>query len=314
MAVEMTRVAIEPVPIAAGSSRSAVSWAAIFAGAAVAMSASLILLALGAGLEFAAVSPWPGHGMSATATTVSTAVWLIVVQWLSAALGGYIAGRLRTKWVGTHTHEVFFRDTAHGLITWSVTTVFVAVLLASSGSSLLGGGLRALAKAAPAAGAPLSHSATAEGGGPMAQSMPGMPSPGPSPAMTYEIDKLFRPAAGAASGNPAPAAGGDSDSRVEALYIALHGMSARNIPESDRTYLADLVQQQTGASAPEAQRRVDEFVTATLNAEAKARNAADVARSAAAEASIFTALSLLVGAFIASVAAALGGRLRDEHP
>ena len=71
-----------------------------------------------------------------------------MTQWISAALGGYIAGRLRTKWTGTHTHEVFFRDTAHGLITWSVATVFVAWVIAGSASSALGGGMRAAAEAA----------------------------------------------------------------------------------------------------------------------------------------------------------------------
>ncbi len=91
------------------------------------------------------VSPWPGHGVSAKAFTINAAIWLIVSQWMSAALGGYLAGRLRTKWVGTHTHEVFFRDTAHGLVTWSVATVVIAAALAGSVSSLVGGGLHAMA-------------------------------------------------------------------------------------------------------------------------------------------------------------------------
>src|SRR5580704_11805892 len=131
--------------------KSAASWPAILAGAFVAVSASLILVVLGSGLGFAAVSPWPGHGASATGLTVSSAIWLIVTQWISAALGGYVAGRLRTKWTGTHTHEVFFRDTAHGLITWSVATVFVAWVIAGSASSGLGAGMRAAAGGASAA-------------------------------------------------------------------------------------------------------------------------------------------------------------------
>ena len=134
----------------AGGAISAVSWPAIFAGASVAASASLVLLALGSGLGFAAVSPWPGHGVSATTFKVTTAIWLIVMQWLSAALGGYIAGRLRTRWVGTHTHEVFFRDTAHGLVTWAVSTVVVAAVLAGSVSSLIGAGAHAVGGVAAA--------------------------------------------------------------------------------------------------------------------------------------------------------------------
>jgi hypothetical protein len=180
---------------------AAVSWPAIFAGAFVAAAISILLVALGSGLGFAAVSPWPGHGPSPTTFAVSTGVWLIVVQWLASAMGGYVAGRLRTKWVGVHTHEVFFRDTAHGFVTWAVATVFVAAIAA----------------------------------------------------------------AGAATG----------------AHEAASGALASVTPDSAQTVSAQ---------------------------------AADVARKAAAAVSIFTALSMVVGAFIASVAAALGGTQRDEHP
>jgi hypothetical protein len=104
------------------ANRSAVSWAAVIAGAVVTAAASLILLALASGLGFTLISPWPGAGISVTTFTVTTAIGLIVVQWLASALGGYLTGRLRTKWVGTHTHEVFFRDTAHGLLMWALAT------------------------------------------------------------------------------------------------------------------------------------------------------------------------------------------------
>jgi hypothetical protein len=321
--------------------KSAASWPAIFAGAFVAISVSLVLIALGSGLGFAAVSPWPGRGVSATTFTVTTAIWLIVTQWLSALLGGYIAGRLRTKWVGTHTHEVFFRDTAHGFVMWSVSTVFVAAVLAGSVSSLVGGGLRAIGGAA-ATGAQMMGPAA---GG---ESSEGLPA-GPSAALTYDVDKLFRPAgaaagsvgaagagvAGAASPgmsipsgagtpgaamNPAATSPGtgnidtDSDPRVEAVYIAFNAMTTGSVPDADRSYLANRVAAQTGVTPAEAQRRVDSFVSDTLAAETKAKAAADKARKAAAEASIYLALSMLVGAFIASVSAAIGGRLRDEHP
>jgi len=284
---------LSPLDASLSASRlglSAASWPAIFAGASVAASASLVLLALGSGLGFAAVSPWPGHGVSATTFKVTTAIWLIVMQWLSAALGGYIAGRLRTRWVGTHTHEVFFRDTAHGLVTWAVSTVVVAAVLAGSVSSLIGAGAHAVGGVAAAAA--------------------GGAQQGPSAAMTYDIDKLFRPGA-------APAAGGSdaaSDARVETAYIAYNAIVSGSIPDTDRSYLASLVSAQTGIPASEAQQRVNDFAAAVIGAETKAKETADSARKAAAEASIYTALSLLIGAFIASVAAAIGGRLRDEHP
>jgi hypothetical protein len=152
----------------------------------------------------------------------------------------------------------------------------------------------------------------------------GLPGGGPPAAMTYDIDRLFR----AATNVPSAGSGGtgslpgvemsrmdlSSDPRVEALYIAFHTMANQGVSGEDRAYLAQLVQTQTGISAGDAQKRVDDFITATLNAEAKAREAADTARKGAAEASIYTGLAMLIGAFIASVSAAIGGRLRDEHP
>jgi hypothetical protein len=98
----------------------------------VATAVSLALFALGSGLGLAAISPWPGRGITATTFAVTTSIWLIVMQWVSSAIGGYITGRLRTRWVGTHTHEVFFRDTAHGLVMWAVATVMIAAITAMS--------------------------------------------------------------------------------------------------------------------------------------------------------------------------------------
>jgi Thiol:disulfide interchange protein len=94
------------------SSGSALSWSAVVGGAVAAAAVTLILVALGAGLGFASLSPWSRLGASATTFAVTTAIWFVVVQWLSSAFGGYLAGRLRSKWVGIHTDEGVFRDTA----------------------------------------------------------------------------------------------------------------------------------------------------------------------------------------------------------
>jgi hypothetical protein len=274
---------------AVATSKSAASWAAIIAGAVVAVAASLILLTLGAGLGFAAVSPWADHGVSATTFTVTTAIWLIVTQWISAGLGGYLAGRLRTRWIGTHSHEVFFRDTAHGLVTWAVATIVAAALVAASVLSLAGGGVH-IASAAVSAGA----QGTISGASAFAAS--------------YGTDKLFR---SAASTDGAPSL---QDMRVEAAHIMANAIAAGSVPDADRRYLANLIAAKTGLSQTEAQTRVDEWVSTGMEAETKAKATADAGRKATAQASIYMALSLLVGAFIASISAALGGKLRDEHP
>jgi hypothetical protein len=269
--------------------RSAASWPAIFAGAFVAAAATLILLALGSGIGFASISPWQNHGASLTAFAMTTAIWLIVTQWISAALGGYIAGRLRGRWIGTHVHEVFFRDTAHGLVTWAVATLMVAAVAAATVVSGAGAATHAAAEVA---------SAGAQGA--MASAA--------SSRSAYGIDKLFRSSAGTAA---APL---NTDPRAEAAHVILNAtVSGEAVPDADRSYLVDQVVARTGISQSDAQARVDGFISAAMDAQAKLKAEAESARKAAAQASIYLALSMLVGAFIASVAAALGGRLRDEH-
>src|ERR1700745_794965 len=130
---------------------SAVSLAAIFAGTAGAIALSIVLTSLGAGLGLTSVSAWRNAGGSATTFTITAGIGLIVVQWLSSALGGFITGRLRTKWTGVHTHEVFFRDTAHGFLSWALATIIGTFLLAAAASSLVGGGVRAASTAASGA-------------------------------------------------------------------------------------------------------------------------------------------------------------------
>ena len=277
---------------------SAASWPAIFAGAFVAAAVSLVLFALGTGLGFSAISPWPGRGVTATAFAVTTAIWLIVMQWVSSGVGGYITGRLRTKWIGTHTREVFFRDTAHGLITWAVATVLVATGVATSTFSAIEGG-------AHAAGAAVSGAASAAQGALAEAPMPG--AGGGNANGAYGVDKMFRSSSASAGGQ------GLTDPRIEVGHIVANAWTSGTVSDADRSYLVELVAARSALSQADAQRRVDEFIASTQETITKVKADADAARKAAAEAAIFMALSMLVGAFIASVSAALGGRLRDEH-
>ncbi len=308
------------------SSKSAVSWGAIIAGAVVAAAVSLILLALASGLGLASVSPWPNSGASLTTFSVMTAIGLIVVQWVASGFGGYITGRLRTKWTGTHTHEVFFRDTAHGFIMWALSTVLVASLLASATASLVGAGAHgaamvasgAAAGGAGAAGSAMaggsamsSNSAGASGGagGGAGSSAPaGTMSPVGS-VSAYNVDTLFRSAQPNANGGTS-----NADARAEATRILARSLTSGDVAAADRTYLAQLVAARTGVSDTDAQKRVDDTIAQVQADETKARQAADTARKASSAASIFTALAMVIGAFIACAAAALGGQLRDMHP
>jgi hypothetical protein len=287
----------------------AASWGAIFAGAVVAVATSLTLLTLGAGLGFAAISPWPGQGVAGSTFTITGAIWLIVTQWLSAAMGGYITGRLRHRWLATHTHEVFFRDTAHGLVTWAVATIAVAAVAAGSLNSMAGGATRSMSLITGAGVRGLADGASDSGS---------TTRPDAGPINAYDVDRLFRtsPATGVAAtanaGN-APAGSNSGEVRAEAIHLAMNAVTSGNVTQEDRGHLALLVAAKAGVPQEEAQKRVDIFIAEANDARLRLKAAADEARKAAAETAIFIALAMLIGAFIASVAAAIGGHLRDEH-
>lgn len=131
----------------------AIAWSAIWAGTLTAMAISLLLLAIGAGFGLASISPWPGVDETATTFSIGAGIWLIVMQWVSSAVGGYLAGRLRVRWHHLHGDESFFRDTAHGLITWAMATVIVAgvAVLMTTLAGLAASDLAEVAPASPAA-------------------------------------------------------------------------------------------------------------------------------------------------------------------
>ncbi len=282
---------------------SAVAWAAIIGGACVTVAIALLLLQLGSGIGLASVSAWPGAGASATTFTVAAAIWLIVVQWLACAFGGYITGRLRTKWARLHSDEVFFRDTAHGFLTWAVAVLFAAALLGSAATSAIGGGARAVAGLVSGVAQGASEGAS-QGAAQGAGSMPGA---------SYFIDSLFRSDQAGAANSGAANSGNTAEQRTEIGGILAMAVRNGEMPAADKTYIAQLVAKHTGLSQADAEKRVDGVLAQVKTAEDKVREAADVARKGAASLAFFTFFSLLVGAFIASVAAAIGGRQRDAY-
>jgi hypothetical protein len=251
---------------------SGVSWAAVSAGAAASLAITLVLLSFGAGMGFAVVSPWGGSGVSATTFKIGTGLFFIVMAMLSSSIGGYLAGRLRTKWVGIHTTEVQFRDTAHGFLAWAVASVLGAVLLASPASSIIG---------AAVGGATQAVAASADSG----------------PVAGY-VDTLLRP------DNPS-ATGQQPDVRPEMVRLLTSDFRAGNdVNPTDRTYIAKVVAARTGLSQPDAEKRVNDVMT-------QAKADLDSARKAAMQTAIWLTLSLFIGAFSATLAAMEGGGLRD---
>ena len=252
-----------------------VSWPAVMGGAFVTAATSLILLSLGTGLGLSSISPWANTGASASTIGTAAIVWVIMMQLIASAMGGYLAGRLRTKWVSIHSDEVYFRDTAHGFLAWAVAVVITAAFLASAAASMAGGAMQA--------GAP----ATATGAAAMAND-----------ADAYFVDMLLR------SDHPSTA-GNDSLVRAEFGRIFAHALLHNDLPAADQAYLAQLVSARTGLNPADADKRVSDVV-------AQARQAADTARKAAAYLSLWIFVALLVGAFSASLSATFGGSQRDH--
>jgi hypothetical protein len=252
---------------------SGVSWGAVIGGAFVAAALYLILLALGAGFELSAISPWANVGLSASAAGTAAIVWLIFIEIAASSLGGYLTGRLRTKWALVHTDEVFFRDTANGFLSWAVGLVVSVTLLASAATSMAGG----IAQSAPQTESNASAAATL---GPQA----------------YFVDALFR------SDRPESA---DPSVRAEAGRILANALRRKDMPAADQTYLSRLVAAKAGLTPAEADSRVSNVLS-------QAREKEDAARKATAHFLLWLFLSLLIGAFCASYAATIGGRQRDH--
>jgi hypothetical protein len=280
---------------------SAVSWGAIVAGAAAAAALSMILLILGAGLGLSAISPWARSGVSVAAFGISTIVWITVTQIMASGMGGYLAGRLRARWVAAQTDEVYFRDTAHGFLAWAVASLATAALLSSAIASIVGGGVQAGASVAGGAAAAVTATGSA-----------GQTSTGPDRGSTsYFVDALFRRETNAPAVTEAVAAA----PTAEATRILLNSLRSGALPVDDTRYLGQVVAQRTGLSQQDAEKRVTDIhgrMRAKLQeAETAARDAADKARKATAYATLWLFVSLLAGAFVASLAATWGGRQRD---
>jgi hypothetical protein len=251
---------------------SAVSWGAIVAGGVAAAALTLVMLSLGAGVGFSSISPWSARMPSGTTFHLASGLYLIVTAMVASSVGGYLAGRLRSRWVGAHTREVFFRDTAHGFLAWGLATLLGAGLLGSVAGALAGG-----------AASGVTHVDGQSAG-----------------LLDGYVNSLVRgdPASGSASADMSAA-------RAETGRIfATAFQNGGDFEGLDRAYLAQLVSDRTGISPAEAEARV----SATIE---RAKVAVDKARKAAAQLSLWLCASLLVGAFAASLAAIEGGGLRD---
>jgi hypothetical protein len=268
-----TLTTTDAVIIPEESNFSAVSWPAIAAGAVASAAFSLFLLYLIAGLGLVSVSPWSNAGASASTLHVAGGIALVLTAVMASALGGYLAARLRTKWVGLHTDEVYFRDSAHGLLAWAFATIISATLLASAA-----GGIATSVTQGASANPALVPDRNA-----------------------YLVDTLFR--------SDRPVVGDQASGQAisgEVSRIMTRGLApGADFTPADRTRVAQLVAARTGLPQAEAEQRVNVAIT-------QAKTAADEARKAAAKLAFWFAAALLAGGLAAALGAVEGGRLRDD--
>lgn len=313
------------VPVA-DTSRSGVSWPSIFAGAMAAASLSLLLFILGTGLGLSSVSVWTGQGLDAGAIGWTAVAWIAFTQLASAGVGGYLAGRLRTRWQGVHTDEVYFRDTAHGFLAWALATLVMVALMATAAGSALSGALKAagtVATTTSTVAASALGAAGATGAAATLNQAPGGAEPGPQAmsgqGLAYWTSSLFRSASGTATAETEGTAAGAAR---QAGVIFSHSLRSGQLSADDEQYLAQLMAQHSSMPVDEAQKKVrstfntvqQQMKQAEQKAEQvrqEAKQAAEEARKATAHSMLWLFVALLLGAFVGSLCATWGGRQRD---
>ena len=329
------------------NNQSAVSWSAVIAGTVTAAILALALMMRGLGLGLSEVSVWSNEGISASKLGFSAIIWLALTNIIANGMGGYLAGRLRTKWVSVHTDEVFFRVTAHGFLSWALASILSVTLLTSVASSIIG----ATAKSSASLLGGASEMTAIAGAGSM--NATNETSKG---ALNYVISGLFRnennnsvasnttpetsaTTAGASadtdklgsqpspqnSDTPSSSAGNVANSQLtsngsnpitEVMSIFTHNMNSNVLPPKDLHYIASLVAQKTGVSQAEAETRVASTFSSLQEQKSRAiveaKELAEQARKTAANTELWFFVLLLMGAFSASLAATWGGKCRDN--
>ena len=299
----------QPIPGVASAVRAPyLDWGPVLGGAVGAAALSFLFLTFGGAIGLSITSPWPNTGVSAVTVAIVVGLWMAIVQIISFAAGGYLAGRLRASWVNSTLVEHQFRDGAHGFMVWATGVVMGALILGMTGAGALG----TLAQSGSLVAAGAASGVAAKGTEVLATS-----------PTDYAVDLLLRPAPRSAAGTAAapamPAAQAaqpaqDVDGlRTEAGRIFTATINNRAFTARDRDYLAQVVVNRTGLPEAEAQRRVDAAVTEARDLEIKARETADKARKAALIAGFVAAATLLISLASACAGASLGGRHRDNN-
>lgn len=237
---------IDPVAILGptptpGGPLSYIHWGPVIAGAVVAAALSFVLMTFATALGLAVASSSPTWRDASVGLALLSGVWVLLVAVGSFALGGYIAGRVRSSWATTED-EVDFRDGTHGLLVWALAVVmggFLAWTIAATVTAMSG------------------VTTTAQ-----------RPITGEPSFLGFELDRLFR-----SERRPDTV---DPEARAEAGRIIMTGLGRRDIVADDRSYLVRLVSARTGLSQSDAEKRVIQIVAESKRAASQARTSATI--------------------------------------
>jgi membrane protein YqaA with SNARE-associated domain len=264
-------MAISESPERIGGPGVGLTWGPAVSGAIAASALALVLNSFGVAIGLAVSSASPTWRDTSFALVLLSGLYLVLAALASYGLGGYIAGRMRRRYDPGELPE--FQDGMHGLVVWGIATLLAGLIAAIT---------LPLLPRTPGVEAATPNATS---------SVPG------ESLIAFELDRLFR-------GSERRTGGDLSYDRAEAARILLTTSSHTGMDPTDRTYLARLIAADTGTSAPDAERRVDEVAV-------RVRQDISRARSSAVILAFMAGVAALLGAIVAWAAAISAGRYRD---
>jgi len=303
-----------------------VDWSAVLAGTAIATAMSMLLYGFGAAVGLYVAQPWSNSSETTTAISVAAIIFVAIAYIYSLALGSYFTGRMRARH-SFNTSEAQFRDGTNGLVVWAIALIVGAVIasnvLVGTADRVATAGYRTAAGVSTAV-APFAETVVdrllrspiadqtgaASQEGPAAEATPAT-SPTASPGEPAEATNAAAPTGSAATNTTAANVDGtlEAQQREQIVRIVSRSLSAGEISDADKQYLANVLESDFGYSPDEATRLVGQNMDQALQ-ETKAF--LEEAKETTAFAGFWTAVVVLLAGLASWWAATLGGTHRDE--
>lgn len=297
--------------VSVSTPRPGISWAAIFAGAVVAVMALFVLnmFATGVGLTTFDLS----DGAEPLGKVAGGVGWaMIVINLIALGLGGWVAGRI----AGGYRLAGGF---LHGLLSWAIVTLFGAWLLASAAGSAISGigsvvsGGFQLAAQGISAIAPAAAGAVEQAAADSGVNLQGIRSD-----LTSLLSAPMETSA-TSSGQAQPSSvttssdGALAQARAKALVNDLFEPGSEPFSADNREQMVALLTERTALSDADAAELVDSWAqsyeqaaTSLAQAQDTVTAAADDARVVLSRVALLGALGLVLGALLAGWLGSVG--------